>query len=448
MLLAIHFSGVFPLSGLETVKSLQMEPQLNASYSDYLAEYLRFGFSVRQIGNTYNVVSNGLEQMMALLILVVGGGLGRKRNRLRYLWFLWKVRHGATQNATTMVSSKKVLLQYSPGSTLPFNRVNNWFASWAELQGATVMNVSKRGLILLLAVLAVVVAAVLWYARWEVTSRRVDLTDLVGNTSEPKPEAVLRIAVAAMISPKETESSYFDLLRLIGKRLGRQVVFVQRKTYAEVNDLLEHREIDLAFVCAGPYVDGHERFGMELLAVPVVHGGTIYHSYFIVQRDGPIKDLKGLRGKRFAFTDPDSNSGYLVPTYVLSRRGETPESFFGKTFFTNSHDNSIKAVADNLADGAAVDSLIWEYINATKPADTARTRIIDKSPPYGIPPVVVHPALNPELKQKLREILLHLHEDPQAASLLGNIQIERFSAGNDAMYDSVRKMQNDLKAKR
>ena len=60
------------VSGLETVKSLQMEPQLNARYSDYLAEYLRCGFSVRQIGNTYNVISNGLEQMMTLLILVVG----------------------------------------------------------------------------------------------------------------------------------------------------------------------------------------------------------------------------------------------------------------------------------------------------------------------------------------------------------------------------------------
>ncbi|MHB1677388.1 MAG: peptidase domain-containing ABC transporter [Sulfuriferula sp.] len=60
------------VAGLETVKSLQMEPQLNARYSDYLAEYLRSGFAVRQIGNTYNAISGALEQMMTLLILVVG----------------------------------------------------------------------------------------------------------------------------------------------------------------------------------------------------------------------------------------------------------------------------------------------------------------------------------------------------------------------------------------
>lgn len=60
------------ISGLETVKSLQMEPQLNARYSDYLAEYLRSGFTVRQIGNTYNALSNALEQMMTLSILIIG----------------------------------------------------------------------------------------------------------------------------------------------------------------------------------------------------------------------------------------------------------------------------------------------------------------------------------------------------------------------------------------
>jgi subfamily B ATP-binding cassette protein HlyB/CyaB len=60
------------IAGLETVKSLQMEPQVKARYNDYLADYLRSGFSVRQIANSYNVLANGLEQAMGLLILIVG----------------------------------------------------------------------------------------------------------------------------------------------------------------------------------------------------------------------------------------------------------------------------------------------------------------------------------------------------------------------------------------
>ena len=63
------------IAGLETVKSLQMEPQVRARYNDYLAEYLRSGFSVRQIANTYNVFANGLEQTLAVLVLVMGAML-------------------------------------------------------------------------------------------------------------------------------------------------------------------------------------------------------------------------------------------------------------------------------------------------------------------------------------------------------------------------------------
>jgi subfamily B ATP-binding cassette protein HlyB/CyaB len=63
------------IAGLETVKSLQMEPQVKARYNDYLAEYLRSGFAVRQVANTYNVLAGTLEQTLSLLILVVGATL-------------------------------------------------------------------------------------------------------------------------------------------------------------------------------------------------------------------------------------------------------------------------------------------------------------------------------------------------------------------------------------
>lgn len=58
--------------GLETVKSLQLEPQLNSKYSGYLASYLQAGFATKQLGNTYNTASNLLEQVMSLLILGIG----------------------------------------------------------------------------------------------------------------------------------------------------------------------------------------------------------------------------------------------------------------------------------------------------------------------------------------------------------------------------------------
>jgi len=60
------------VAGIETVKSLQMEPRLEGRYDGLLADYLSAGFATRQLSNTYNVVANALEQVMTLAILCVG----------------------------------------------------------------------------------------------------------------------------------------------------------------------------------------------------------------------------------------------------------------------------------------------------------------------------------------------------------------------------------------
>lgn len=60
------------LTGIETVKSLQLEPDVNKRYGTYLAQYLDAGFATKQVSNTYSVVASGLEQIMTLLVLIVG----------------------------------------------------------------------------------------------------------------------------------------------------------------------------------------------------------------------------------------------------------------------------------------------------------------------------------------------------------------------------------------
>ncbi len=260
-----------------------------------------------------------------------------------------------------------------------------------------------------------------------------------------QPADKLRIAVGAIISPTKTLVFYEEIFDYVGEKLGRDVVMVQRKTYAEVNFLMEQGSIDAAFVCSRPYVDGHRDFGMELLCVPVCSGRTEYYSYFIVHKDSPIRKLEDLRGKVFAFSDRLSNTGMLVPTYTLARMGETPESFFGNTTFTYSHDNSIRSVAERFVDGAAVDSLIWEYFNAKEPEWTSQTRIIHKSPPFAIPPVVVSPRTDPELKEALRRVFLSMHQDPKGRAILQKVLIDRFAAIKDSAYDAIRRMETFTK---
>lgn len=255
------------------------------------------------------------------------------------------------------------------------------------------------------------------------------------------PEAAtFNVAVAAMISPKESFGYYRQLLDYIGEKLGREVQFVQRKTYGEINELLGKGRIDLAFVCSGPYVVGKEKYDFELIATPQVQGSHFYQSYLIVNSASQFQRMEDLKGQVFAFTDPESNTGRLVPTFWLSQIGERPKSFFSKTIYTYSHDNSILAVSRALVDGAAVDGLIWEYYHRKDPVFTSRTRVIRKSEPYGIPPVVASRFLTPELKKRLRRILLAMHRDPAGQKILWELMIERFLEPHDEWYDGIRKM--------
>ena len=190
--------------------------------------------------------------------------------------------------------------------------------------------------------------------------------------------AYFRVAVGSMISARETAVNYHQLLDYIAGKLGRKIDLVQRKTYGEINELIGQGQIDLAFICSGPYAFGKDKYGFEALAMPEVRGSYMYQSYLIVNKDSPYETLEDLSGKTFAFTDPESNTGKLVPTYWLKQQNKNPEDFFGKVIYTYSHDNSIMAVAMSLVDGAAVHGQIWEYYHRQDPAITSRTRIISE----------------------------------------------------------------------
>ncbi len=254
----------------------------------------------------------------------------------------------------------------------------------------------------------------------------------------------LNVAVGAMVSPKETFVYYRQLLDYLGSRLGREVQLVQRKTYREVNELIGKGQIDLAFICSGPYVSGKDQYGFELLATPEVQGSHFYHSYLIVNKDSQFQSLEDLRGQVFAFTDPDSLTGRLVPTFWLAEEHERPETFFAKVIYTYSHDNSILAVARGLVEGAAVDGFIWEYYQQKNPSRTSGTRVIKKSEPYGNPPVVVSKALPIELKKEIQHLLLCMHQDAAGQKILHELMITQFLAPQEEWYDSIQQVEKKL----
>jgi len=291
---------------------------------------------------------------------------------------------------------------------------------------------------------ATFVAALLMSA-CEQSSHREVKVDLAPAPPEPAAVALrpssrpLRFSVAAVESPQDTYATYAKLLSRVGQRLGVEVEFVQRRTYREVNDLLASGQLDAALLCTGGYFDIEKRTpgAVEVLAAPVVHGESTYRSLIIVPAGSSARSLADLAGKRFAFTDELSLSGRAWAMKRLEELGKNPDHFFGGVTYTQSHDRSIAGVASGIVDGAAVHSLVYEHILERDPSLASRIRVIERSPPYGLLPIVASMRLEPSERARLKEVLLSLDRDPAANEALEKLQIERFIAPPQGLYMSA-----------
>ena len=251
------------------------------------------------------------------------------------------------------------------------------------------------------------------------------------------PHRPLRFSVAAMQSPRGTYEAYSRLFARMGDALGTKIELVQRRTYREVNELLVAGRTDVAFVCTGGYFDLRRLApgAVEILAVPVVGGEMTYRSLIIAPSGSSGSRFLDLAGKRFAFTDELSFSGHAYPTFLVRSAGLNPERFFSAALFTHSHDRSIRAVAAGLIDGAAVDSHIYDDLISQEPTLANNVRVLDRSPPFGIPPVVALTTLPAGTRERIRAVLLSLENDDEAAAVLRELKIERFALPPEGLYD-------------
>lgn len=223
--------------------------------------------------------------------------------------------------------------------------------------------------------------------------------------------------------------------------LGAPVSFVQRGNYREITDLLLAGQLDCAWLCGYPYVRYRDR--LRLVATPLFHGRPLYESYLIVSaNDLDTRDLTGMKGRTFAYSDSLSNSGYLTPRHTLWTSGIDPDRHFSRSFFTWAHKKVVQAVAVGMAEGGAVDGYVWETLNLIAPEITRNTRVAWKSPSHGFPPVVA--LASAPATARLRDALSGMASSPKGQALLKKLNLDGFANPDDRTFDSIAQMMRDL----
>jgi phosphonate transport system substrate-binding protein len=266
------------------------------------------------------------------------------------------------------------------------------------------------------------------------TRRRFLAATLAAAVSTAGPRAFadakpLRIGTTAVIL--DDQLGFLRVWRdYLQARLGVPVTFVQRGRYREITELLRSDQLDFAWVCGYPYV--RNRDAMELVAMPNWGGKPLYRSYLIVPaRDTTTHRFSDLAGKVFAYSDPDSNSGFLVPQFDMLREGVDPPRHFRKAFFTYAHRKVVVAVADGVAQGGAVDGYVWETLALRNPELTRRTRVARKSDEYGFPPIVARRSLDRDTIPRFRDTLLAMPGDAPGRELLKELNLDGFLAPDE-----------------
>ncbi len=282
----------------------------------------------------------------------------------------------------------------------------------------------------------------------EATLPKVDLhtqvPSVIAATTAPNAKS-LRFAVASMVSAEQTFSMYQRLVQRIGRDAGREDVFVLRPSYSDVRQSLEKGQVDVAFVCTGTYVHTLANQTIKLLAQPVFEKGQQYRCLVIVPAESPVQNIADLENRVMAFTDPESNTGCLVPSHLFYQLGHDPETFFRKIIYTGSHDRSIVAVDRKILDVACIDSLIWFSKLRSEPEFKDRIRVIWQSDPFGPPPIVVPATIDFMLEQKLQTAFLNLHQDEEGRAILSGIGIANFIRPKPENYQSAIALYRELK---
>lgn len=257
-------------------------------------------------------------------------------------------------------------------------------------------------------------------------------------------EGKLRFAILSNASVAETYQTHYHFIRYIEEQLDEKIDIIQKDTYGEMIDLFESGQVDVGFVCGYLSVLGSKKGVMEKLAMPVVNGEKQYSSYIVARTDSDINDISDFEGLRFAFSNPYSFAGYLVPKYLIKKTGADFDTFFKKTYFTYNHNHSVSSVVNGLVDGAAIYSTTYDKLLYEDDPVIKEIQVIAESSLVGNHPIVVAPQLDKKIKEDLKNILLSMHENDQGKAVLSRVNYDYFIEIDEQLYTSVQPVLEEM----
>ncbi|WP_085520654.1 phosphate/phosphite/phosphonate ABC transporter substrate-binding protein [Tuberibacillus sp. Marseille-P3662] len=267
--------------------------------------------------------------------------------------------------------------------------------------------------------------------------------DQSSNSSEGNEQSSGTFTIGVI--PAQTEGAMSDamdkLQSILNDKLDREVKVKVYPDYNGVVEAMNYDKIDMAYFGPLTYVIAHEKSGAKAIITQLIDGEPFYHSYIITNSDNQWDSLDELLKNPgnidFAFGDPNSTSGSLIPSIELEERGvytSEQNHKFNSVRFTGSHNATALAVQNKQVDAGAIDSAIFNQLVEAGKIDKDKVKTIWKSDKLFQYPWAVHKDTDQATIKKLQKVFLSIDDQ----KILDAFGATGFTKAKNADYKSIR----------
>lgn len=246
-------------------------------------------------------------------------------------------------------------------------------------------------------------------------------------------------------NPQDMARAAGPISEILSKATGRPVEPFLASDYSGVIQAMKSGKVDIAFFPPGAYVMAEKEAGARVILKSLFNGKALYYSVIITNVDSGVKALQDLKGKRFAFVDPNSTSGGIYPKVMLANAGINPERDFKNVVYAGGHDAVLLAVLSGRVEAGATyanDPECKESAWTTMlkdPKQQAKIRVLGMSAPIPSDNIAVRKDLDPALVQTITKTFLDLSATPEGRARIKQIyKVEGFTAAAPSDYAPVR----------
>ena len=268
---------------------------------------------------------------------------------------------------------------------------------------------------------------------------------LLGCGRSQGSKQVLRVGFVPSENMQQVAQNAQPIVDILHKELGMDVEPFVAVDYTGVIEALRAKKLDIAFLTPASYVLAKNEADVQVVLKSHRKGYASYYAAIITRADSGIHTLNDLRNKTFAFGDPLSTTGNIIPRKMFLEAGIDPAKDFKNVLYSGGHDATVLAVLNRKVDAGATfanftdgkDAAWIQYLK--NPEEQKKIRAIAYSEPIPADNLVLRADLDPELGKKIQDVFLALGRDPAGQKMLRDLyQIDGFVPATDQDYESIR----------